>query len=183
MGTRSFFQVRSPLCAHFFTKDRYRSCAHFADFQVCSSLNRSKKTAVGSWKRALKRKIATKTTAVLSLKIRALTPPPPHLAAFFSDSSSTHNLKYVQIVHFSTILTALFCPYIAHERTSQNLILSVRSLRFALCLKERHRSQNEGSLKSEERFQRAMCPALIYIYKFKILGRSAHLLTIAASSS
>ncbi len=27
-------------------------------------------------------------------------PPPPHLAAFFSDSSSTHNLKYVQIMHF-----------------------------------------------------------------------------------
>ena len=52
---------------------------------------------------------------------------------------------------FSTILTALFCPYIAHERNAQNLILSVRSLRFALCLKERHRSQNQGSLKSEER--------------------------------
>ena len=52
---------------------------------------------------------------------------------------------------FSTICTALFYPYIAHERTAQNLILSVRSLRFALCLKERHRSQNEGSLKSEER--------------------------------
>ena len=50
---------------------------------------------------------------------------------------------------FSTIFTVLFYPYIAH--TAQNLILSVRSLRFALCLKERHRSQNEGSLKSEER--------------------------------
>ena len=48
----------------------------------------------------------------------------------------------------STIFTALFYPYIAHEQTAQNLILSVRS---ALCLKERHRSQNEGSLKSEER--------------------------------
>ena len=52
---------------------------------------------------------------------------------------------------FSTILTALFYPYIVHERTAQNLILSVRSLGFALCLKERHRSQNDGSLKSEER--------------------------------
>ena len=50
---------------------------------------------------------------------------------------------------FSTICTALFYPYIAHEPTAQNLILSVRSLRFALCLC--HRSQNEGSLKSEER--------------------------------
>ena len=44
-----------------------------------------------------------------------------------------------------------FYPYIAHEWIAQNLILSVHSLRFALCLKERHRSQNEGSLKSEER--------------------------------
>ena len=51
----------------------------------------------------------------------------------------------------STILTALFYPYIARERTAQNLISSVRSERSALCLKERHRSQNEGSLKSEER--------------------------------
>ena len=51
---------------------------------------------------------------------------------------------------FSTIVTALFYPYIAHERTAQNLILSVRSLRSALCLKERHHSQNEGSIKSEE---------------------------------
>jgi len=31
------------------------------------------------------------------------------------------------------------------------VILSVRSERSALCLKERHHSQNEGSLKSEER--------------------------------
>jgi len=38
-----FFQVRSPLCVLFFTKDRYRSSAHFADFQVRSSLYRSKK--------------------------------------------------------------------------------------------------------------------------------------------
>ena len=61
-------------------------------------------------------------------------------------------LKYVQIVHFyafSTILTALFCPYIAHEGTAHNLDY-VNSL-VALCLTERHRSQNEGSLKSEER--------------------------------
>ena len=51
----------------------------------------------------------------------------------------------------STIFTALFYPYIAQERTAQSEILSVRSERFALCLKERHRSRNEGSLKSEER--------------------------------
>jgi len=52
-------------------------------------------------------------------------------------------------MHFSTILTALFCPYIAHEQTAQNLILSVCSLRFALFVKEHHRSQNQGSLKSD----------------------------------
>jgi len=44
--------------------------------------------------------------------------------------------------HFSTIFTALFFPYIAHERTAQNLILSVRLSLFALYLIERHRSQN-----------------------------------------
>ena len=52
-------------------------------------------------------------------------------------------------MRFSTILTVLFCPFIAHERTAQNLILSVRSMRFALFLKERHRSQNQASLKSD----------------------------------
>ena len=52
---------------------------------------------------------------------------------------------------FSTICTALFYPYIAHEQTAQNLILSVRSSLFALFLIERHRSQNAGLLKSEER--------------------------------
>ena len=63
-------------------------------------------------------------------------------------------LKYVQIVHFmhfSTIFTALFSPFIAHERTAQNLILSVGSSLFALFLIERHRSQNQGSLESKER--------------------------------
>jgi len=41
LGTRSFFP--GSLSAHFLSMDRYRSIAHFADFQVCSSLNRSKK--------------------------------------------------------------------------------------------------------------------------------------------
>ena len=53
-------------------------------------------------------------------------------------------------MRFSTIFTALFFPYISHEQTAQNLILSVRSSLFALFLIERHRSQNVGSLKSEE---------------------------------
>ena len=64
-------------------------------------------------------------------------------------------------MRFSTILTALFFPYIAQERTAPNLILLVRSLCFTLFFKECHRSQNQGSLKSEERFQREMCPALL----------------------
>jgi len=41
MGTRSFFP--DSLSAHFNSMDRYRSIAHFADFQVCSSLNPSQK--------------------------------------------------------------------------------------------------------------------------------------------
>ena len=36
-----FFQVRSPLSAQFLPRDRYSSTAHFEDFQVRSSLNRS----------------------------------------------------------------------------------------------------------------------------------------------
>jgi len=43
LGTRSFFP--GSLFAHFLSMDRYRSIAHFADFQVSSSLNRSKKTS------------------------------------------------------------------------------------------------------------------------------------------
>ena len=58
---------------------------------------------------------------------------------------------------FSTIFMALFYPY-TDERTVQNLILSVRSLRFALFVEERHRSQKRRAI---ERFQRAMCPAPI----------------------
>ena len=65
-------------------------------------------------------------------------------------------------MRFSTILTALFCPYIAHERTAQNQILSVRSLHFALCLKERHRSQNQGSLKSERVISKSDVPSSVY---------------------
>ena len=67
-----------------------------------------------------------------------------HFYAFF-------NHFYSSIFEIALRITALSSPYIAHERTAQNLILSVRSERSALCLKERHRSQNEGSLKSEER--------------------------------
>ena len=35
--------ARSPLSVQFLSMDRYRSIAQFADFQVSSSLNRSKK--------------------------------------------------------------------------------------------------------------------------------------------
>ena len=54
-------------------------------------------------------------------------------------------------MRFSTIFTALFCPYIAHEPTAQNL--DFVNLLIALFLIERHRSQNQGSLKSEERLR------------------------------
>ena len=43
LGTRSLFQ--GSLSAHFISMDCYRSSAHFANFQVRSSLNRSKKTS------------------------------------------------------------------------------------------------------------------------------------------
>jgi len=57
-------------------------------------------------------------------------------------------------VHFYAFLNHLYGALLSlyrYERTAQDLILSVRSLRFALCLKEHHRSQNESLLKSEER--------------------------------
>ena len=52
-------------------------------------------------------------------------------------------------MRFSTIFTALFYPYIAHERIAQNLGF-VSSL-VALILIECHRSQNKGLVKREER--------------------------------
>ena len=78
----------------------------------------------------------------------------------------------------STIFTALFYPYIAQERTAQSAILSVRSERFALCLKERHRSQNEGSLKSEERksdFKERCAQLCKYDITRHILFKCSHL--------
>ena len=59
----------------------------------------------------------------------------------------------------STIFTALFYPYIAQEQTAQSKILSVRSERFALCLKERHRSQNQSSLKSDWAISKSNVPS------------------------
>ena len=43
LGTRSLFP--GSLSGNFLSMDRYRSSAHFADFMVCSLLNRSKKTS------------------------------------------------------------------------------------------------------------------------------------------
>jgi len=80
-------------------------------------------------------------------------------------------------MRFSTIFTGLFFPYIAHEQTAQNLILSVRLSLFALFLIERHRSQNHALLKSEERFQRAMRPVLIKrndVMRFSTSGFSSN---------
>ena len=135
------------------TKDRYRSSAHFADFQDRSSLNCSKKTMVRSWKRALKRKIAPKTTAVCSYVcfnryIYMYLVRVNQSCVCNRNSRQAGGVLYRPTQH-STILTALFCPYITHERIDQNLILTVRSLRFALFVKERHCFQNEGLLKSD----------------------------------
>ena len=82
---------------------------------------------------------------------------------------------------FSTILTGLFYPYIAQERTAQSEILSVHSLRFALSLKERHRSQNEGSLKSEERLSdfKERCAQLCKIYPMIPLLAKSNLVSLS----
>ena len=68
LGTRSFFP--GSLSAHFLSMDRFRSIAHFADFQVCSSLNRSKKTS-GSLllKSAKKLNHSQKNSGSLSLTV------------------------------------------------------------------------------------------------------------------
>ena len=70
-----FFQVRSPLI--FLPRIAIALALILQIFRFAHRSIALKKTAVRSWKRALKRKIAPKTTAVRFLKIRALTPPPP----------------------------------------------------------------------------------------------------------
>ena len=52
LGTHSFFP--GSLSAHFLPMDCYRSTAHFADFQVRSSLNRSLKTSGSLLKKSAK---------------------------------------------------------------------------------------------------------------------------------
>jgi len=60
------------------------------------------------------------------------------------------NHFYSSIFEIALWMTVLSSPYIAQEPTAYSAMLSVRLERFALCLKERHRSQNQGSLKSEK---------------------------------
>ena len=62
LDPRSFFPF--SLSAHFNSMDRYR--AHFADFQVHSSLNRSKKTSGLLLEKNAKRAIAPKKAVVPS---------------------------------------------------------------------------------------------------------------------
>ena len=62
LGTRSFFP--DLLSAHFISMDRYSSFCRFSGSLIAQSL--SKTPVVRSRKRALKRKIAPKTTAVRS---------------------------------------------------------------------------------------------------------------------
>ena len=59
---------------------------------------------------------------------------------------------------FSTIFTALFFPYIPHERFAQNLILSVRSSLFFLLSAIAPKMQVRS--RAIERFQSVMGPAL-----------------------
>ena len=60
---------------------------------------------------------------------------------------------------FSTIFTALFFPDITHEQTAQNLILSI--LRVAFFLLSAIAPKIKVRSRAIERFQRAMCPALL----------------------
>ena len=62
LGTRSFFP--GSLSAQFLSMDRYRSFGQFSGSLIAQSL--SQKPVVHSWKRAIKRLIAPKTTVVRS---------------------------------------------------------------------------------------------------------------------
>ena len=77
------------------------------------------------------------------------------------------------LCQFQPFLRRSFTLISLKEQTAQNLILSVRSERSALCLKERHRSQNEGSLKSEERLSdfKERYAQLCYLEIFSFFGR------------
>ena len=73
-------------------------------------------------------------------------------------------------MRFSTIFTALFFPYIAHEQTAQNwdfvsLLIALRSILF-----EHHCSQNQGSLKREEQLRNLKegCAQLWLFFKIYI---------------
>ena len=62
-------------------------------------------------------------------------------------------------MRFSTIFTVLFFPYIAHERTAQNLILSVRSSLFLLLSAIAPKMQVRSRAKSDFKEQCAqLCP-------------------------
>ena len=66
-------------------------------------------------------------------------------------------------MRFSTIFTALFCPYIAHEQTAQNLdyvssLVALPSLSYWAPSLPKWRFAQERRV--IEWFQRAMCPAL-----------------------
>ena len=176
--------------------DRYRSSAHLANFQVHSLLNRSKKKpVVRSWKRALKRSSLLKLQWFALLKFARSHPLPPHpvsikyvctgsknchqagrgrgvppstpcLAAFFSYSSSTHNLKSVQIVHFYAFFKHFYGALLSLDRSWADctkldfvsLLIALRSLsQGAPSLPKSRFAQEQRAI---EWFQRAMCPAL-----------------------
>jgi len=68
---------------------------------------------------------------------------------------------YGLIFEIALKIHLLFSPYIAHERTAQNLIFCQFARRSLLFFSlSAIAPNNQGLLKSEERFQRAMCPAL-----------------------
>ena len=72
-------------------------------------------------------------------------------------------------MHFSTIFTVLFYPYIARERTAQNLdfvslLIACRSSLFFLLSAIAPKMKVPQERRAIEQFQRVMCPALMFTY-------------------
>ena len=76
--------------------------------------------------------------------------------------------KLCILMPFSTIFNELFCLYIAHEWTAQNLdyVSSLVALRsFSYWAPSLPKSRFAQERRAIERFQRAMCPALVIFLK------------------
>ena len=131
----SRFALLSPL--NFYP---WIAIAHFGNFQVCSSINRSQKD---QWF-ALGKEGGEQYKYTQLMKQRRQNRKDDNQPLLF-------NHFWGSIFEIALWITALFFPYIAHEWTTKNLILSVCLSLFALFLKSLIHSQNRSSLKSKDR--------------------------------